>query len=118
MVTHKTAMELPAELIALYGNYYKNMRLWIGPCSMNRIYYVGGQVRTPGPKAYPGETTVSTAIQSAGDFTEFANRKKVLLTRPGQEPIRVNVVEALSKPKKDLPVFPGDRIDVPRKWWR
>jgi protein involved in polysaccharide export with SLBB domain len=63
-----------------------------------------------------GKTTVTTAIQAAGDFTEFANKKKVWLTRPGQKPVRVNVIDALKDPAKDLTVFPGDRIDVPRRW--
>jgi len=111
---NKTPGDLQKELTEAYRKYYKNLVVTVVP--QDRVYYVGGQVRTPGPKAYLGKTTVATAVQAAGDFTEFANKKKVSLTRPGQKPVRVNVIEALKDPAKDLPVYPGDRIDVPRRW--
>jgi len=111
---NKSPGDLQKELTELYRKYYKNLVVTV--VAEARVYYVGGQVRTPGPKAYLGKTTVTTAIQAAGDFTEFGNKKKVWLTRPGQKPIRVNVIEALKDPSKDLPVYPGDRIDVPRRW--
>jgi polysaccharide export outer membrane protein len=112
---NKSPGDLQKELTEAYRKYYRNLVVTVVP--QDRVYYVGGQVRTPGPKAYLGKTTVTTAIQAAGDFTEFANRKKVSLTRPGQKPITVNVIEALKDPTKDLPVFPGDRIDVPRRFY-
>ena len=111
----KSPGDLQKELTELYRKYYKNLVVTV--VSEGRVYYVGGQVRAPGPKAYLGKTTVTMAVQAAGDFTEFANRKKVSLTRPGQKPIRVNVVEALKDPSKDVTVFPGDRIDVPRRFY-
>lgn len=111
---NKSPGDLQKELTESYRKYYNNLVVTVVP--QDRVYYVGGQVRTPGPKAYLGKTTVTTAIQAAGDFTEFGNKKKVWLTRPGQKPVRVNVVEALKDPSKDSPVFPGDRIDVPRRW--
>ncbi len=110
----KTAGDLQRELTEAYRKYYNNLVVTV--VVEGRVYYVGGQVRTPGPKAYLGKTSITTAIQAAGDFTEFGNKKKVWLTRPGQKPVRVNVVDALKDPSKDLEVFPGDRIDVPRRW--
>jgi polysaccharide export outer membrane protein len=110
---NKSPGDLQKELTELYRKYYRNLVVTV--VLEERVYTVGGQVRTPGPKAYLGKTTVISAIQAAGDFTEFANRKKVSLTRPGQRPVRVNVVEALKDPSKDPTVFPGDRIDVPRR---
>lgn len=110
----KSPGELQRELTEAYRKYFRGLVVTV--VIEGRVYYVGGQVRTPGPKAYLGKTTVATAIQAAGDFTEFGNKKKVWLTRPGQKPVRVNVVEALKDPSKDLEVFPGDRIDVPRRW--
>ena len=112
--TNRTPGDLQNELTELYSKYYKNLVVTVE--HEGRHYYVGGQVRTSGLRPYVGKTTVTTAIQAAGDFTEFANKKKVWLTRPGQKPVRVNVVEALKDPSKDLQVFPGDRIDVPRRW--
>ena len=110
----KSPGELQKELTESYRKYYNNLVVTV--ILQDRVYYVGGQVRTPGPKGYLGKTTITMAIQHAGDFTDFANKKKVWLTRPGQKPVRVNVVEALKDPAKDLPVFPGDRIDVPKRW--
>jgi len=112
---NKTPGDLQNELTGLYRKYYKNLVVTV--VHEGRHYYVGGQVRTPGLRPYVGKTTVATAIQAAGDFTEFANKKKVWLTRPGEKPVRVNVVQALKDPSKDLSVFPGDRIDVPRRFW-
>lgn len=112
---NKSPGDLQKELTELYRKYYHNLVVTV--VLEGRVYYVGGQVRTPGPKAYLGKTTVATAIQAAGDFTEFGNKKKVWLTRPGQKPVRVNVVEALKDPSKDLQVYPGDRIDVPRRFF-
>lgn len=111
---NKSPGDLQKELTELYRKYYRNLVVTVVP--EERVYYVGGQVRTPGPKAYLGKTTVISAIQAAGDFTEFGDKKRVSLTRPGQKPIRVNVTEALKDPAKDLPVFPEDRIHVPRRW--
>ena len=112
--TNRTPGDLQNELTELYSKYYKSLVVTVE--HEGRHYYVGGQVRNPGLRPYVGKTTVTTAIQAAGDFTEFANKKKVWLARPGQKPVRVNVVEALKDPLKDLQVFPGDRIDVPRRW--
>jgi len=81
------------------------------------VYYVGGEVRSPGRQEYLGETTVTKAIQSAGDFTDFASRKKVRLTRAYGKTITVNCIKALADSSKDPQVFPGDKITVPRRIW-
>ncbi len=112
---NKTPGELQRELTEAFRRFYNNLVVTV--VSEGRHYYVGGQVRQPGPKAYLGKTTVTTAIQAAGDFTEFANRKKVMLVRPGQKPVTVNVVQAQKDSSKDLVVLPGDRIDVPRRFY-
>jgi protein involved in polysaccharide export with SLBB domain len=112
---NKSPGDLQKELTESYRKYYKNLVVTVVP--EGRFYHVGGQVRQPGPKVYLGKTTVTTAIQTAGDFTEFGNKKKVWLNRPGQKPVRVNVIEAQKDPSKDLQVFPGDRIDVPRRFF-
>jgi len=116
-VTNKTVRELQAELTALYRKYYNHLSFEIIP--VGRIYYVGGEVRSPGPKAYLGQTTVGTAIQAAGDFTEAANKKKVKLIRSGgrSETIVVVDLRRAIHPPNDPPVYPGDKIEVPRTWW-
>ena len=112
----KSPGELQKEIHALYvPKYY--VRLTVTVSSQERVFYVGGQVRSPGRQIYIGVTTVTKAIQSAGDFTDFADRKRVKLIRSGQNPMTVNCVKALEDPSTDPLVFPGDKIDVPQRWW-
>lgn len=82
--------------------------------AQTRVYYVGGQVAHPGPEEYLGDTTVTRAIQAAGDFTPFASHK-VWLDRADGTRIRVNVDKALRDANQDPPVFAGDQINVPRR---
>jgi protein involved in polysaccharide export with SLBB domain len=80
----------------------------------DRVYYVTGEVHQPNRELYVGETTVTRAITSAGDFTDFANRKSVWLIR-GKHRIKVNCDDILDHPEKDPLVFPGDQIVGPRR---
>jgi polysaccharide export outer membrane protein len=114
--TGKTPGELQNDIHDLYvPKYY--VRLTISVNSPDRIFYVGGEVKTPGRQLYVGVTTVTKAIQSAGDFTDFANRGKVWLIRADGQRIKVNCNKALEDPSQDLPVYPGDQIQVPRRLW-
>jgi protein involved in polysaccharide export with SLBB domain len=114
-----TAVDLEKTIRERYvPNYYRQMTVTVRPKTDTRFYYVGGEVRSPGRQIYLSKITVSKAIQSAGDFTDFGNRKKVQLTRSGAtKQIIVNCAKALKNPTLDLEVFPGDKIHVPRKIW-
>jgi protein involved in polysaccharide export with SLBB domain len=74
-------------------------------------------VKTPSRQTYISRITVLKAIASAGGFTDFANKKKVKLTRVDGRIQTVNCVKALDKPSLDPEVYPGDKIHVPRKLW-
>ena len=77
---------------------------------------VGGEVRTPGMVIPLGQMTVTRAINAAGGFNEFADRSDVILTRAiTKEQIHVNVKRAVDNPALDLPVYPGDSIQVNRR---
>jgi polysaccharide export outer membrane protein len=78
----------------------------------DRVYYVRGQVNKPDSLIYVGETTVTKAITSAGDFTDFANRRNVLLIRANGQQIHVNCNKVLAGEAPDPPVYPGDQIVV------
>jgi polysaccharide biosynthesis/export protein len=109
-----TSGELQNEIYTNYvPKYY--VRLTVTVSSPQRVFYVGGEVKQPGRQLYIGETTVTKAIQAAGDFTDFANRTKVWLIRSNGERIKVNCVKALQDPSLDPPVYPGDQIQVPRR---
>ncbi|MEY2429326.1 MAG: polysaccharide biosynthesis/export protein VpsN [Verrucomicrobiota bacterium] len=110
----KTRGELAREIRARYvPDYYVNLTVIITP--QDRFYYVGGEVKGPSRQAYIGRITVLKAIQSCGDFTDFANKKKVTLTRTDGHIHRINCIKAREHPELDLEVYPGDKIDVPRK---
>lgn len=109
----KTPGDLQKEIHDLYvPRYY--VRLTVTVKSPELVYYVGGEVKSSGRQQYLGYTTVTKAIQSAGYFTDFANPKKVILTRADGKTITVNCAKALQDPKLDLEIFPGDKITVPR----
>jgi len=110
----KTPGELQNEIHDLYvPKYY--VRLTVTVSSQDRVFYVGGEVAKPGVFQYLGQTTVTKAIQSAGDFTDFANRGKVWLIRANGQRIKVNCNKALENPSLDPSIYPGDQIQVPRR---
>jgi len=79
-----------------------------------RFYTVGGEVRAPDRKVYSGEITVLRAIVSCGDFTDYANRRKVEILRTNGDREIVDCVKARRDPTHDRPICPGDAIFVPR----
>lgn len=114
-----TTGELQKKIQDLYveKGIYRPGRLNVTVTVPDLFFYVGGEVNQRGPKLYPGAMTVTKAIQTAGDFTDYAKKTAVQLTRAGSDkPIKVNVKEALKDPRKDLPVYPGDKIHVPRRF--
>jgi protein involved in polysaccharide export with SLBB domain len=81
----------------------------------DRVYFVRGEVHQPGRLIYVGPITVTKAITSAGDFTDFANHNKVYLIRANGKRFRLNCDKILDGEALDPPVFPGDQIEVKRK---
>jgi protein involved in polysaccharide export with SLBB domain len=79
-----------------------------------RFYSVGGEVKSPDRKPYSGEITLIRAIVSCGDFTEFANRKKVVISRANGDREEVDCVLARHDSRFDRAICPGDAIFVPR----
>lgn len=112
----KTAGELQSEIHDLYvPKYFVRLTVTVKPGDL--VYYVSGEVRQPGRQLYVGEISVTKAIASAGDFTDFANHGNVSLTRANGQRIKVDCDEAQKNPAKDPHVYPGDKIFVPRKIW-
>lgn len=110
----KTPGDLQKEIHDLYvPDYYK--RLTVTVTGEQRVYSVGGQVKAPGRQVYISATTVTKAIQSAGDFTDFAARRRVVLTRATGERLIIDCKKAAKDPALDLPVYPGDKIDVDQR---
>jgi polysaccharide biosynthesis/export protein VpsN len=96
---------------------YKQMTVTVKHQGDTRWYYVNGEVKVPARQIYAGRITVIKAIASVGGFTDFANKKKVKLTRVDGRTQVINCVKALENPSLDPEVFPGDTIHVPRRIW-
>ena len=112
----KSAGELQKEIRREYVPKWFNETLTVTVTPQPRYYFVGGEVRSAGPKEWLPQTTVTKAIQAAGGFTDFANKKKVKLTRE-QHTQSINCIKAIDDPTYDVPVYPGDSIHVPRRFW-
>lgn len=112
----KTSGELQDDIDKAYVPQYF-LHLTTTVTGQARVYYVGGEVMHPGPEVYVGQTTVTTAIQAAGDLSQFASHTRIWLTRPDGTRIQVNYDKALNDPAQDPPVFPGDKIEVHRRYF-
>lgn len=113
----KTAGELQTAIHDLYvPQYYVRLTVTVKSAD-DRVYYVGGEVNHPGVFQYIGTTTVTKAVQAAGDLTNFANHGKIWLVRATGSRIKVDYDKALEDPTKDPLVYPGDQINVERRIW-
>jgi len=83
--------------------------------SSDRAYYVSGEVHSPNRYLYTGDITVSKAIASANDFTDFADRSDVILIRANGDRFELNLNRILAGKDPDPPVYPSDQIKVNRK---
>ena len=110
----KTASELQKEIQDAYvPNFFK--RLTVIVKTEGRFYTVGGEVKRPDKFPFFTGLTLLGAIQSAGDFTDFANRHKVQINRTNGQKIMVDCKKVIKDPKKyDVLINPGDVIHVPK----
>jgi len=112
----KSVTELEQEIHGLLvPDYYKRLQVTI--LINSRTVTVSGEVRKPGSVAYRGEMSVIEAIASAGDFTDFAKKSNVIVTRTDGRIVKVNGKKARRDPHYDEPVYPGDKILVTRRWY-
>jgi protein involved in polysaccharide export with SLBB domain len=96
-------------------NYYRQLTVIVR--NEGRFFYVGGQVRNPNQYPYLKEMTVLKAIATAGDFTDFAKKTKVLLTRADGRKVTINCIKAQADPKLDVSLYPDDTVFVPRRYF-
>jgi protein involved in polysaccharide export with SLBB domain len=132
-VAGRTATEAASEIrVALEKDYYYHatVRLAIDRVSpvqvRSGIVYLSGEVRVGGPQEIiSGETlTLCNAILKAGGIGEWGNPEKVQLTRQKKDGSVDTIVANYSKiikegdAKKDPILQDGDRIFVPKIFWR
>jgi polysaccharide export outer membrane protein len=114
----KTPGDLEKDIRERYvPKYFKYMTVSVKQEASTLWYYVDGEVKSPSRQIYSTRITVLKAIASASGFTDFANKKKVRLTRADGRTQIVNCVKARDNPSVDLEVYPGDKIYVPRRFW-
>jgi len=81
--------------------------------------YVYGSVKVQGPQEIPADETytVSKAIIRAGGFGDFADKKKIKLTRKSGETLVINLKRVIEEghTDEDVTVGPDDQIYVPQK---
>lgn len=112
----KLAGELQNAIHDLYvPKYYVRLTVTVKPLYVDQLFSVLGEVRIPGQKPYAPGTTVTKAIGAAGGFTDFANKKSVMLIRSNGQKIKVNYNDAIKDPRKDPQVFPRDSISVEKR---
>jgi protein involved in polysaccharide export with SLBB domain len=75
---------------------------------------VSGAVKTPQKIAYKPDLTVLTSIDSAGGFSPSADQEKVRLLR-ADEVMIIDTKRIRANHSLDIPLEPGDRIEVPRE---
>lgn len=113
----KRVGDLEQEIRNFYvPNYFRNLTVTV-QISIDRFYYVDGEVRLPNKFPWVPGTTVSKAIATAGGFTDFANKRKVKLIRADGRTQTVNYNKVLDHPELDPQVYPNDRVHVPRRLW-
>lgn len=86
--------------------------------SRGRIY-VYGSVKIQGPQEIPADEsyTVSKAIIKAGGFGDFANKRKVKLTRKNGQEFNVDLKRVIEEAHtdEDFVLEPDDQIYVPQR---
>jgi protein involved in polysaccharide export with SLBB domain len=80
----------------------------------HRWVNVGGAVKTPQRIAYKSDLTVLATINAAGGFSSSADEQKVRLLR-ADEVMIIDTKKIRANPSLDIPLEPGDRIEVPRE---
>lgn len=124
----KLATALKAELEKDYY-YQATVIIAVDLKARNRgKVYLVGPVRSPGPLEIPSDEvlTLSKALLRAGGFTDFADQRRVKVTRKPvtaagvNENFTINVEEILKKGKTetDLPLEAGDLVYVPERMIR
>jgi polysaccharide export outer membrane protein len=111
-----------AELQSAIESSYKSQQIYTNPTitvnipNAARFVNVMGDVKAPQRVPYTPDLTIMSAITACGGFTEYADPKKVRLSRDGQATI-VNINDVRKDPSKDIRLKPGDNIEVPQSFW-
>ena len=114
MAAGKTANQLAEDIRKEYVPRYF-VRITPTVKTEERFYFVGGEVKIPARQPYLGEMTVLRAIDTAGGFTDFADRDHIELRRQNGAPQIVKWSKIIKGKESDPQVFPNDQITVHKR---
>jgi polysaccharide export outer membrane protein len=81
-----------------------------------QVVYVTGEVNKPGALTLTGQMSILQALAMAGGFTDFADKKNILIKRKsarGMETLKFNYKDALDDDRKEpLQLRAGDTVVV------
>ena len=87
--------------------------------SDREFFYIRGEVRRPDAYIFKNGMTVLKAIGIAGGFSQFANRKEVVLLRTDDGEVHhktiVNIKAIENGKRHDIALLPEDIIIIPRR---
>jgi protein involved in polysaccharide export with SLBB domain len=82
--------------------------------TVHRWVNVGGAIKIPQKIAYKPDLTVLASIDAAGGFLSAADQERVRLVR-ADEVMIIDTKKIRANPSLDIPLEPGDHIEVPRE---
>lgn len=105
-----TKMAAGSIAAALANGYMRNPDVAVEVAEY-RPFFIQGEVGKAGQFPYVYGMTVRAAISTAGGYTDTANRQNVMVYRvQGGQTVKSSV-------DLDFPIFPGDTIVVPERWF-
>ena len=96
--------------VQLGSKYVKDPKVSV-EIATYRPFFILGEVRTAGPYPFVSGMTVQTAVAIAGGYSERASQRRVIVTR------RVNGVIERLRVNPDMPVLPGDTINIEERFF-
>lgn len=120
----KTCLELANNIkAALEREYYYHATVILALDKVSKEsrgkVYVYGAVRAQGPQEIPTDEsyTVSKAVIRAGGFGDFANKRKVKVTRKNGQDFTIDLKKVIEEqhPEADMVLQPDDQIYVQQR---
>lgn len=118
----KTVEQIEAEVLAAVGAHEPTKADPINVRLVNQqsvVYYVLGEVESPGSYPYAGRETVLDAILAAGGLTDKASQCNIVLSRPTLPtgcrtvlPVCYRQIVQLGDTTTNYQLMPGDRVFV------
>jgi protein involved in polysaccharide export with SLBB domain len=113
----KAAGSSTTQLASQIEQAYISQRIYATPSvtiiPQTRFVNVNGEVRGPQRVLYTNDLTALGAITACGGFTEYADKRNILILRGGQV-FSFDAVNAQRTAGADVSLQPGDQVQVKR----